>query len=67
MIEFIQSRTINQWMALSSWVIIILILFGIDFLKWYEGIFYIGLFFVAVYLGHVTTTTKKGRDTHPSP
>jgi hypothetical protein len=59
MIEFIQSRTMNQWMALSSWVIIILVLFGIDVLKWYEVILYIGLFFVAVYLGHVTTTTKK--------
>jgi hypothetical protein len=66
MIEFLSTRTPSQWLALASWVAIILILFGIEFLKWYEVIFYIGLFFVAVYLGHVTTT-KKGRDTHPSP
>lgn len=67
MIEFIQSRTMSQWLALSAWVFGILILFAIDFLKWYEVIIYIGMFFVAVYLGYVTTSTKKGRDTHPSP
>lgn len=58
MLDFIQTRTPMQWVALASWAFLMLAGYATGFLKLWEVGVYLLLLVAAIWIGHETSRRR---------